>query len=43
MVHRELSNKNPKTSAYQSSTKDEEGLTRGENGIKATLRYCDRD
>jgi len=42
-VHLEFSKKNPKTLAYQSLAKAEEGLTRDAKGITKTIRSCSRD
>ena len=42
-VHPELSNKNPRALTYQSSAKDEEGLTRYADMITETIRSLDKD
>jgi hypothetical protein len=42
-VHPELTNKNPKALAYQSSAKAEEGLTRDAMRITETIWSCDKD
>jgi hypothetical protein len=43
MVHPELTNKNPRASRYQSSSKVEEVITRDVEIITYIIRSCDKD